>query len=562
MPESYSIEDLKRRIRWYINLRWFIIIGLSITGIVPQYLQQGLNIQVAQNVLLAASALGANGIFWLVNNSKSRNINTFQWLAAVQIVFDILLMTSVIYYNGGVESPTPTLYVIPIVMAGALLGRRAIYITGLTCAVLYALSLALDLTGSLVPQNILAPQLHESDYVVQAIFFVPAMLLTVTVLSDFVSRLIRERSELNARLEIVSAQKAEEEALLKTLGSALVAIDAKGLITLVNDAFENLTGWKKDEVIGSEYDKVLPLLNESGHRIKAKDRPLIRILNSKTTSGVQHISNFYFAKKNGTMFPFVATMAPIIMGQKIVGATSVFEDATSTKKIQQLKSNFVALASHQLKTPLGEIRGFADNMLGGITGPINDQQKEYLQQIEEIALRCSKMVADLLDINILEQGNLKLNVQPTKISEIIEKVLKVHQRRLDQKQAKFKLIEADKNLKVTADADKLMEVIGNVVDNAINHTRSGSTITVETKWDSKYGLILVKDQGEGIDMSKLNSIFRKGSVLSATPAPQSSSGLGLYLAKEMLLLQGGQISVLSSTKEGTTMCIKIPLEAK
>src|SRR5260370_41754883 len=102
------------------------------------------------------------------------------------------------------------------------------------------------------------------------------------------------------------------------------------------------------------------------------------------------------------MFPFVGSVAPIALSGKIIGATKVFEDASSIKQINQLKTNFIALASHQLKTPLGEIQGYAENMIQGIAGPTTKHQKKYLLSIAEITMRCNKLITDLLDASVLE----------------------------------------------------------------------------------------------------------------------------------------------------------------
>lgn len=566
MPEGYSQEELRPRIRWYINLRWFIIIGLGTTGIVPQLLQEGYSTQVLQNILVVLTVALVNGLFWLINNISGPRYLIYKSLAISQLVFDLVVMSAVIYFNAGIETANVMLYVIPIIMAGVLLGRKAVYITGISAAIIYDWILVADYQGIIKTQHVLAPQLHtHTDYLIQTLFFIPAVLITISVIADFVAKFILERTQLSASLQVVSAEKAQIDAILKTLGSALIVINTKGTVTLVNDAFDILTGWSKDEVIGRELDKVLPLLDENGRKVAVQGRPMLKALEPKTQFGnkdIIHVSSYYYAKKDGTIFPFVGAIAPIVVGGKIMGATTVFDDATSTKQIQQLKSNFVALAAHQLKTPLGEINGYADIMLGGITGKLNDKQTEYLKQIQEIALRSTKMIGSLLDISVLEQGSMRFNIQDISLSETIVNVIKIHQNRIRQKNITITIKELDKNIVVRADKDKLIEIIGNVVDNAISHSVNGESVIIETKTSNTFGFVLVKDQGEGIDPGIINEIFKKKSLLSSVPTSTSGTGLGLYLAKQLLELQHGNINVLSSSKRGTTLEIKIPLGGK
>ncbi|PIZ62719.1 hypothetical protein COY17_01920 [Candidatus Saccharibacteria bacterium CG_4_10_14_0_2_um_filter_52_9] len=348
----------------------------------------------AQNLGIVLFALIFNVIFLAVSASRKRSYGAYRALAICQLGLDIFIMSCAVHYNGGIENSVVMLYIIPIIMSGTLLGRRAIYATGLSAALAYDLLLILDYKGIVVSQGIIAPQLHaNTNYLVQTLLFVPAMLLTITAIIDFVARFIRERTELSIELRVLSAQRAETDAIIKTMGAALVAVDMQTTIKMVNDNFEELTGWERKEVIGANLDDILPLLDENGRRVKAEEHPLLQMLNAppeRQTPEVKHMSKYYFSRKDGSLFPFISSFSLIRLHGRTIGGTNVFEDATSTKKIQQLKTNFVTLASHQLKTPVGEIQGYVENMIQGITGPLTDKQRQYLLTIDEITIHCIK----------------------------------------------------------------------------------------------------------------------------------------------------------------------------
>ncbi len=547
-------------------MRWFIVLGVGLAGSLPQFLQQGFVPQVTQNMSIVLGVLAINFLFLAASSWHFKRYGVYQALASAQVILDLVIVTAVIYGNGGIENVAVMLYVIPIIMSGALLGRRAIYATGVVASIAYDTLIALDYVGWVKTQSGLAPALHtNTDYVVQTLFFVPAMLLTITAITDFVAKLVRERTELAVELKAETTQRAEIEAILETMGSALVAVDQEGNIKLVNDSFEELTGWQRQEVLGVSIEKILPLLDENGRRVKAGERPLLQLARRHLdgqTPGVQHLSQYYYSRKDGSLFPFVSSLAPIVLRNEIIGGTTVFDDATSTKKIQQLKSNFVALASHQLKTPVGEIQGYVENMIQGITGPLNKKQLEYLKSIDEITIHAIKLLTDLLDITVIEKGDLLINLQPVPLADIVDKGVQIYQDRLQQKNLKINVVPPPEAITVEADSSKLVEVFGNVLANAVSYTRQNTAITVETGEEGDYGVIRVTDQGRGMSQKVIDSIFQKDNVLSAAPEAEGGTGIGLYLAKQLVSLQKGDIGVVSSSDKGTTIVIKVPLGGK
>ncbi|HSW37690.1 MAG TPA: PAS domain-containing sensor histidine kinase [Candidatus Saccharimonadales bacterium] len=559
--------DLRERVRWYGKMRWFYLLPLAVAGLLPIYLSQGLSQDFRRQSSVAIIGIVLNLIILLSTSRRFhiRNKLFYLVLAVVQIAFDMSLATWLLYENGGIESRSVIIYAIPIIMTGALLGRLATYWAATTSSILYVGLISLDHYKLIKPPNAIFGFAHTDFlFYLRSTIFYTAIFIVLAIITDYVGRLIREGERLESEMKGLSAEKAKIEAMLKTLGSAILAIDTEGKIVMVNDAFENLTGWKESEVLGVKLGEIMPLYDEKGQRIQESERPVMRLLNNFVKGGkpvVEHYSDYYLPRKDGTRFPVIGAIAPIVLRGQIIGITSVIDDATAAKEMQQLKNNFVALASHQLKTPVGEIQGYADNMLAGITGPLNEQQTKYLQSIHEVTVRCNKLITDLLDIEVIERGNTALDVRPVELSKVIKKVVEIYQERVKQKNIKLEVKHAQP-IVVEADSDKLVEIISNVVTNAVSYTKYGSTITIETKQDAEFGTVLVTDQGEGMSQKVIDSIFQKNDILSAAPEAEGGTGIGLYLAKELLALQKGKISVVSSSSRGTIMSIKIPLGGK
>jgi CheY-like chemotaxis protein/two-component sensor histidine kinase len=160
-------------------------------------------------------------------------------------------------------------------------------------------------------------------------------------------------------------------------------------------------------------------------------------------------------------------------------------------------------------------------------------------------------------MSILQQEAFKVHLRPVQLSTVIKEVVEIYQERIKNKKLTLKVKENNKNLVVMADQDEMIEAIGNLISNSISYSERG-IISIETKEDNDYGIIEVSDQGRGIDPETLQTIFHKERVLAEAPAPESGTGLGLYLARQLVLLQKGDIEVSSSVGKGTTFSIKLP----
>jgi PAS domain S-box-containing protein len=561
MQSKLSILELRQRVRWYVTMRWFYLLPLAAIGLVPLYVSNGFSEDFQRQSLVALLGIGVNVGVLIATRYRFHSRPFYITLAAIQVGFDIFLTTWLIYQNGGIESRSVIAYAIPIFMSSALFGRLAIYFTAIISALAYTLLSTLDHLKYIHPPNVVFPSVHDDAlYYVRGVLFYSALLIILAIIADYVGRLIREREQLEEEMRALGAEKAETEAILKTMGSALVAINRKGVVTMVNDVFEDLTGWKRKEAIGRQLDDVLPLLDSDGKRLEGEDRPMLQVSNeaSNTDAHVRSISSYSYVRKDGSSFPFVGYMAPIVLGYRVIGSTTVFDDATNSKKLEQLKSNFVALVSHQLKTPIGEIRGYTENMLAGLGGKLTKKQKEYLSHIMNTAERSNKLISDLLDITVLEKGGVSVDIEPVKLSAIIREAVHIYRERLSKKELQLVITEADPKLSVFADSEKLVEVIGNVLANAISYTRQG-TITIETKPGKDYGEICIIDEGIGMDKATLDALFHKDEVLSGAPTAEGGTGLGLYLAKQIVTLMEGDIRVASTSEKGTTICIKLPI---
>lgn len=562
MSTPFSDKELINRIRWYTNVRWFFVLAIGLPGTISLIINSGISHpQVLFNAGVMLALLAANLLILISTQLPVRLKGFYGPLSAVQVTLDIVAMTAVFHFNGGFETPIVMLYCIPILMSGVLLSKQAVYVTGFAVTLIFAVLGWLDFSNVFKPDNIVAPEIHSSPQVFWPVYVTTIMiLLVITFITNLVAHFVRQSSRLEGELAGVKTERAKTEAIIQSMGSSLVAINNKGKIILVNPAFEKLTGWQAHDVIGREAETILHVVSDDGKPQPDITQALQVVFDHKKSVTQRHpyfVGDNLLKRKNGSTFSYTGHLSAIIVDGHVEGATFVFEDASALREVGKLKSNFIALASHQLKTPIGEIKNYSEAMLGGVTGKLNKKQKTYIEHMRDIATRCNQMVTYLLDMSLLERGELRAKLQPVLVYALLETIAELYKGRARTKGLTIK-VTGDRNLVVQGDEMMLQEVVGSLLANGISYTNDG-VIELCATTVGGVGCIEVTDQGEGIDKAKLQQLFRKESVLAGLPEAGSGTGLGLYLAHEFVRLQGGVIMADHNDEKGTIFRIELPI---
>jgi two-component system, sensor histidine kinase and response regulator len=234
----------------------------------------------------------------------------------------------------------------------------------------------------------------------------------------------------------------------------------------------------------------------------------------------------------------------------------------ANEKLQEhdrLKSAFVSIVSHELRTPMAAIKGYVENMLEGMPGPLTEKQTYYLTRVLHNVERLTRMLDDLLDLSRIEAGRVELNVGPVLLQELIVEVVEGF-----QSIARRKLITlhayADKTLPVIrADRDKLHQIFTNLLQNAIKCTRNGGEVELNAKVRDDAVLVCVSDNGIGIHPDELEKIFDTFYRGRGVSEDARGAGLGLAITKRFVELHGGRIWVESSLSEGSQFYLTIPI---
>ena len=231
------------------------------------------------------------------------------------------------------------------------------------------------------------------------------------------------------------------------------------------------------------------------------------------------------------------------------------------EKIDKAKSEFISIASHQLRTPLTAVKGYISMILEGTYGQLSEKQAEPLKNVYQSNERLMRLVNDLLDLSRLDAGKIEFSPELVSLEEMVSGIVEELRINAEKKGLHIKMVRPSGSLpKIMVDQDKLRQVILNIVDNAIKYTKEGG-IAIELKKVGEEEEIEISDTGEGMDEGELNSLFQMFSRATAgTQLHAEGAGLGLYVAKQFIEMHRGRIWAESPGKgKGSTFYIRLPI---
>ena len=368
----------------------------------------------------------------------------------------------------------------------------------------------------------------------------------------------------------ISLRKQNEELVLKLSRAveqsptSVIITDKNGVIEYVNPKLTEVTGYKKEEVLGKN-----PRIFSSGEKPKSD----YKILWENIISGKVWKGELHNKKKNGELYWEYASISPIIntIGE-ITHFVAIKEDITLRKQTEKeliiakekaeesdrLKSAFLANMSHEIRTPMNGILGFADLLKNpNLTG---EKQQNYIRIIEKSGARMLNIINDIVSISIIESGLMEVNISESNINEQIEYIYTFFKPEIESKgiQFLFKNPLPFSKAIIKTDRKKLFAILTNLVKNAIKYSEKGS---IELGYDKKdeYFEFYVKDSGIGIDSTRQEAIFERfiQADISDKHAYQGA-GLGLSISKAYVEMLGGKLWVESEKGIGSTFYFTIP----
>ncbi len=246
---------------------------------------------------------------------------------------------------------------------------------------------------------------------------------------------------------------------------------------------------------------------------------------------------------------------------RVQGRTQELQSANEKlRELDRLKSSFVSMVSHELRTPMTSIKGYVDNLLDGVVGPLNEKPAYYLKRVKHNVERLTRMINEMLDLSRIEAGAVKLAVGAVSIPELLSDVVEGFQTTALEKGVTVQAHSAEGLPYIQGDRDKLYQVLNNLIQNAVKFTPHGGKILVEAQaGDTGFIKIGVLDTGCGIVPEELVRVFERFYRGESVAVENRGAGLGLAITKNLVELHHGQIWAESTPGEGSRFFFTLPV---
>jgi PAS domain S-box-containing protein len=357
----------------------------------------------------------------------------------------------------------------------------------------------------------------------------------------------------------IEAERRREVASFNALAEGVVAAGKDGRIFLCNPTAARILGMSAESVIGLPIDRVIRLFQEDGAVMQT--RSFEDAYAGRTVALGERLR---LTRADGSYVPVSGIVAPYLDEEnRTTGIVAAFRDVTVEREIDRQKSDFISIASHQLRTPLSALRWFLDLLLAGDAGPLKPTQKEYLTDMSTSVARMVKLVGDLLNISRIESGRTKPSPERIEAQPFVESVVREFMPLVQQQEVAFTSSVAKDAGAFYADPSMARQAIANIISNAVKYTPAGGSVALEVKREGSETIFKVKDTGVGIPRNQQYRIFDKFFRGENVVAQETvGSGLGLYVVKTIIDLSGGRIWFDSAEKKGTTFYLTFPNEPK
>lgn len=358
-------------------------------------------------------------------------------------------------------------------------------------------------------------------------------------------------------IAISNARKADQEAfervrsMVQSLPLGLLAIDTAGMICAINPRVEEMFGYEASELIGSDIRLLFPECGSNG------DSNVLKNLTGKSAGTGLPLEAL---KKSGTKFPTELSLTEYktIDGDRLL-ATVI--DITERQRIEQLRKEFVTMVSHDLKSPLTSINASLALIVQGVYGELSDKGLRVASDAEHETVRLITLIGDLLDLARMDAGKLEIHSETTSLDSVFEQSLRAVASLAEQKNITIDV--SNGGLSVKGDSDRLVQVIVNLLSNALRYSPTGSTIKVTAERVDSFAEIRVSDRGLGIPVHLKKTIFERFEQVDVLNASlKGAAGLGLSICKAIVEAHEGQLGVDSEEGAGSTFWFRVPLSGK
>lgn len=388
------------------------------------------------------------------------------------------------------------------------------------------------------------------------------MILVIRDISE-AERAHQEAMEINRHLQLEQTKMlevvAKDEAMLRSIGDAVIAIDKNANLVLMNSSAERLFNIDASKVTGKPAIDVLQFYDEHGEPVPPEQRLLIRALQTGEHQDSGEEARSFYHLPDGTTLALAFKITPVTLKGTIIGAIGIYRDITHAREIDRVKTEFISLASHQLRTPLSSIKWYSEMLLAGDAGDLSTDQKEFTENISQSTDRMIQLVNSLLNISRLESGRIIVDPKPTDLKEVVDEVIDDLKEMVDERHQTLIVSIHDKLGKIMLDERLISQVYISLLTNAVTYTPQNGEITILISADGDSIVSQISDNGLGIPQAQQSKLFNKFfRATNAVKVETDGNGLGLYLVKAIVESSGGKVWFKSEEGKGSSFWFSLP----
>ena len=404
------------------------------------------------------------------------------------------------------------------------------------------LFVARRVTKPVVQMQTIARQMSEGDFTVRAPIRSP----------DEIGALGRALNGLAARLrekiDDLGHEQAKATAILDGMIEGVIAVDGRDIILLMNERARSMFGL--DATRGERKPFLEVIRNTELHELFRESR----------AAAEASVSHRELRLASPVERRVQVNAVPLRLGADEVGVVMVLHDVTELRRLEQVRTEFVANVSHELRTPLTAIQGYLETLLSGALEE-RENARRFLDIVHRHTERLGRLLNDLTDLSNIELGRVSLKLAPTRLDEVVDTVLAIMGPKAASGRVTLSSRLSPDLPSVLADRDRLVQVVINLVDNAVKYTPEGGRVTVQAQHAAAGQVeVDVVDTGIGIppaDLPRITERFYR--VDKARSRELGGTGLGLAIVKHLVFAHGGQLRVESEPGRGTTVRVTLPL---
>lgn len=531
----------------------FEIIGLTIAIIIHISLPtaQLASAYSTPAVVILAIGLGFNAFVWKGWHNKRPQI-------ALQLALlpPILAVQLAATATGGVNSSWYSIWLIAVASSGVA-GTLGVYVAAVMTGLFWAYNFIYQSNSANAFDNLFK------------LFATIIGLLAAYFVGRGVNRIIKTMRVAESLTRQLDGAEMRTQLMMGSIADAVVAVDTDRKIIIFNEAAQNITGWDQKSALGVDYNLIFKLKDLNDAELKDETDPFFHVL----ISGKAQITDqYYMLNKNNQKISFSISIAPSTDSKnQVSGAIAIFHDISEQKAVARERNEFISTASHEMRTPVAAIEGYLSMAMNPSLATVDERAKTFISKAHDASLHLGKLFRDLLSVTKIEDNRMIINRRRFNITELMNQV--VGEMELVAKARKIHILThfgssgmgrqlvVAPSYEVSADPDRVREVISNLLDNAIKYSNQNTTIDVTLKADKKFATISIADMGIGISAEDQKHLFQKFyRVNNSMTREVGGTGLGLYIARNLIEQFGGKIKVESAESKGSTFSFTLPLD--